>query len=170
LQTRPSNGYIYFPTIGFAVDATSVYWTTSDSVMKVSTGGGPVTTLASAQNFFYSSGVAFVDLAVDAASVYWTTADSVMKVSKDGGAATTLASAQNSPSGIAVDATSVYWTNYYGGSVMKVSTGGGTPTLLASGQTLFPAIIAVDTTSVYWMASGGTMSTPSYLLMKLTPK
>jgi len=60
---------------GIAVDATSVYWTTSTTVMKVPLGGGTLTTLASGQTGPNA-------IAVDSTSVYWTnniTSGTVMK-------------------------------------------------------------------------------------------
>jgi sugar lactone lactonase YvrE len=165
------------PANGIAVDATSVYWTAeaSGTVMKVSTGGGIPTTLASGQ---YRP----TAIAVDATSVHWTNgADSnanngtVMKAPLDGGTLTTLASGQNGPTAIAVDATSVYWTDTFAGTVMKVSTGGGTPTTLASEQD-GPHGIAVDATSVYWANGDGTVmkvsiggGTPTVLISLASP-
>jgi sugar lactone lactonase YvrE len=100
------------------MDATSVYWTNSNegsgTVMKVPTGGGTPTTLASGQS--YPNGIA-----VDATSVYWTNfGGTVMKVPTGGGTPTTLASGQGEPYSIAVDATFVYWTNYGSGTVMQL--------------------------------------------------
>jgi hypothetical protein len=133
---------------GIAVDASSVYWTDLDGVMKAPLGGGSPTMLATGQS---PRGIA-----VDATSVYWTNvgyigpSGSVMKAPLEGGAAIALASGQYTTQGIAVDATSVYWTN--GEGVMKVPLGGGTITALvadASRQSGTYAI-AVDTASVYW--------------------
>ncbi len=131
-----------------AVDATSVYWTdVNGALMKVRSGGGTPTTLATAQSA--------AALAVDASNVYWANGDgTVMKVPTDGGNPTALASGQNNPAGIAVDAHSVYWSNYGDGTVMKVPIEGGTPTTLASGQSS-PLAIAIDSTNVYFTNDHG---------------
>lgn len=77
-----------------AVDAGSIYFTTSDSIMKAPVGGGSPTTLASAQKMTNS-------FTLDSENVYWTTYDkqlggstvsAVMKMPRDGGTPSTLAS------------------------------------------------------------------------------
>jgi hypothetical protein len=156
-----------------AVDATNVYWTSSDSataagqVMKVPIAGGAPGVLASGL-----SRPGF-GIAVDATNVYWTNSGyyttsfadgTVMTVPIAGGAPTTLASGQNQPAGIAVDATSVYWANLGDGNkagtgaLMKAPITGGMATVVAAGQE-YPSI-AIDSTSVYWTTSAGVLKAP----------
>jgi hypothetical protein len=148
-----------------AVDDTTVYWTTADSLVKIPSDGGSVAPVA-------SEGSRPSDIAVDGDYVYWTNRDkgTVMKVSTNGGVPVTLASGQGQPVRMAVDAVNVYWTTpssyssdgrHIPGAVMKASLGGGTPSVLWVGDA-DPGDIAVDDTSVYWLAG---MS-----VMKLTPK
>jgi hypothetical protein len=150
---------------GIAVDATSVYWTNLEAVMKVGLGGGTLTTL-------YPSGMEYLTgpIAVNATSVYWPSyvdpTNNVMTMGLDGGTVTTLSSDQDTQYGIAVDATSVYWTNYVGGTVVKLELGRGTPTTLASGQ-INPYYITVDATSVYWTQGTSDQDAPPGTVMKV---
>jgi hypothetical protein len=133
-----------------AVNATGVYWTVGDDVLKTPLGGGVTTTLASAQT--YASGIA-----LSATNAYWLNfsaayAGSLVKAPLGGGTPTTLLAGLDEQSGIAVDATSVYWTSYNPGAVMKVGLDGGTPVTLAVGE-VGPNQLAVDATSVYFTNS-----------------
>ena len=140
-----------------AVDATSVYWTSSGdgsvAVMKVPLCGGAVSTLAVGPDGNATG------LAVDTSRVYWVSngnrADgwALMSVPVNGGTSTTLASGPGYSGGLTIDATSVYWTNNSmgnasSGTVMRMPLGGGAVTTLAS--QVSPLGIAVDATSAYW--------------------
>jgi hypothetical protein len=158
----PSQSWSY----AIATDGSNVYWTTANTVSKMSTSGGPSTPIASGQMYPYS-------IAVDVSNVYWVNYGStsasdgtVMMAPIGGGSAIPLASGQAQPNSIAVDATYVYWTtsSATNGSVLKVPIAGGTPTTLASGQTNARSI-AVDATSAYW-----TNSIDLGPVMKVTPK
>ena len=183
---------------GIAVEGTSVYWTehsggipnfpgTDDGrVMKVPSGGGPSTMLASRQD--YPSYIR-----VDATSVYWTTLSmgiggelymrgraSVMRAALDGSKASTVVFVDPAPDSdvfygdIAVDATSIYWAylgtwrtdHYEDGAILRVSLVDGTSTTLASGQS-GPYSIAVDASSVYWVNDGASRDDRQSSLMKV---
>jgi hypothetical protein len=102
-------------------DATNLYWTTKDSVMKVPLRGGQPTPIATGLQ--PSNGVV-----VDSGVVYFTDEESVLKVAATGGPSrcspTVLASAQEIPLGIALDDINVYWTTQSNsgtqGTVMKL--------------------------------------------------
>jgi hypothetical protein len=99
-----------------AVDASSVYWTTLSTVMKVGVNGGSPVTLAAGGNNFQC-------LAIDGQALYWddSGAGTILKVPLGGGQVTTLASGESGAAGIAVDATSVYWANSNAGTIKKVT-------------------------------------------------
>jgi hypothetical protein len=156
--------------MGLAVDATNVYWTNigtsannflDGTVMAMPKGGGPVTTLASGQDFPKA-------VAVYGASVYWTNYDAansggaasgaVSRVSTTGGPVTVIASGQAFPWDVVADENSVYWTCNESGVVRSAPAGGGTISVIAENCPLAdnqygcenPAGIAVDATNVYF--------------------
>jgi sugar lactone lactonase YvrE len=94
-----------------------VYWTTTNSVLRVPTGGGATETVASSQ-------ASPAGVAVDSSGVYWANRSSsgtIQHVTSPGANVQTLATGQNDPHGIALDANTVYWTNTAAGQVMKVA-------------------------------------------------
>ena len=146
-----------------ALDATNVYWGTTDGrVMKVLKSGGTSTTLA-----FYRASVQ--NLVVDASNVYWTTGTGdIMETPIVGGSSTALVAVRTRIMGVAVDSTSLYWIAYDGEGTgaararAEGGAGGGTPTTLWSGSDT-PEAIQIDATSVYFTTASGE-------LLKLTPK
>ncbi len=138
---------------GIAVNAASVYWTDSTTVMSVPIVSGPTVTLASGQLFPGP-------IALDPTSVYWADSSTVMKAPLDGGAPVTLVTvtgAAGSADGVAVDGENVYWTQSVNtssglaGDVMSMPLDGGAATTLTpSGWVLGPRPqLAVDPTGVY---------------------
>jgi hypothetical protein len=143
-----------------AVNGSNVYWDNggmeqgteyirTSALVTVPLGGGPPTTLASAQ------GIGMGGLALDAANVYWSyetgtgqamAYGGVFSMPLGGGTITTLAAQRYCTSGFAIDGASVYWTELYG-NLMKVAIGGGTPVTLATNGAF--AVVS-DGTYVYW--------------------
>jgi uncharacterized protein DUF5050 len=134
---------------GIAVDATNVYWTTSDgNVMKVPVGGGSPTTLATGQSNPFG-------IAVDATRVYWANdiaQGQVVSALIAGGGMQTLASAQPSPARVAVSNGVIYWT--INGSVMKLPLSGGNPVALNSSPQGSMGGLALDPDTLYWASIG----------------
>ncbi len=137
------------------VDATYVYWTAGDSVLKVPIAGGPVTTLASGQ--MYPNAIA-----VDSTHVYWLASGNLYSAPLDGGAPTLLAAtafgAGIAPS-MVVDSEAVYCTSGTGDTLLKVPLAGGTAVPFVTGQIAISGL-AIDATNVYWttaLSNAGTV-------------
>jgi sugar lactone lactonase YvrE len=149
-----------------AVDATSVYWTTSDgkgggAIHKVAVDGkGKPSVLATVPGSDYGGPIG---IEVDDKFVYWlvsTEQGSVQRTSKAGGMVTTLATGQRTPYGLALTPDAMVWTDYgsaiLSGAVMmlpKSSTKATEPTKLADKQKS-PWCIVVDATDAYWATTG----------------
>jgi len=139
------------PTAGanaIAVDSTSVYWVTNESVMKAPLTGGTPTTL------FSGTYGPLLGLALDATNVYWTNSNgTVMSVPLGGGTPVTLASGQAEPESIALYGANLYWVDWNSGNLMTLPLGmdAGAPVILAAAGQVYA--LAAGPTGVYW-ASG----------------
>jgi hypothetical protein len=164
---------------GIAVWGTDVYWASvawgSDAgpsgtgwLQTVSTDGGPVTILGTAQIPF--------GVAVDATDVYWTSAaDSNADTSggllrmtpRSGGATKVLAASVQGIGNLALGPTGVYWVAT-DGSVMRTPLGGGTASTVVSppmGEAIF--CFAVDESNLYWASGSSGNSSSSIRKMPL---
>jgi hypothetical protein len=154
------------PPFAVALDDTSAYWTTNESVnfpqtsstvMKIGLNGGTPVPLASAQ-------VSSLAIAADQTTVYWVSNEGVFAVPSAGGQVRTIAT-QSSVNYLAIDATSVYWLagSLQGASVMKAPKQGGDAVPIATlSASRSGNGIAVDGASVY-VEQNGTV-------LKITPK
>jgi hypothetical protein len=147
---------------GIAVDDEAVYWTSIDSVMRLSKSGGEPVALTTGEG-------APDAIVVDATSVYWVddqAADgggpALRKVDKRGGQPVTLASgALFDPTvreagggwvaqtwSLAQSGASLYWASYQESSVTRFDKATGQATTVATGLEGIDAI-AVDASFVY---------------------
>jgi hypothetical protein len=137
---------------GITVDATSVYWTTADLVMKAPIDG-------SAAPKILSGSTQPNAIVVDATNVYWTdsaTGDppygGVLTIPKDGtstGNATTLVANAGNVGGLAVVGGTLYYAVWPKGIFSAPIADGGAPTTIESGFGA-PAGIAVSSTQIFW--------------------
>jgi hypothetical protein len=123
-----------------AVDATNVYWTTSNgtAVLQVPVDGGTVTTLA-------SLGQPVGELVAASGNVYFDADGAVLSIPAGGGTIVTLVSA--GAYSFAVDASNVY--TFEGTSLVQTPLAGGPAITLAAGVPQ-GGEIAVGTAAVYW--------------------
>ena len=137
--------------VDVVVDATNVYYASSDGVRTVHKDGTGLVTMAAI--------VGAAAVAVDSVNVYWTTAvngtGSLVGMSKTGGVQTTLwSSGSELGNFVATDGTSIYWT-------VGTLTSGGPMSVLPNGTgltTLTPSLtaprgMALDSNVVYFASS-----------------
>ncbi|HEY1690694.1 MAG TPA: hypothetical protein VGG39_00945 [Polyangiaceae bacterium] len=148
-----------------ALDATNVYWGTSDGrVMSIPKSGGTATQLA-----YYEANIQY--LVVAGSNVYWTTGTGdVMQTPVAGGSTTAVVVGFEQITSIAADATNLYWAQYDeqdyqtpgSASVQRMSLAGGAPTTVWTGSDV-PEALQVDATSVYFATDSGNV-------FRVTPK
>lgn len=145
-------------TIGIAVDATDVYWTTShDEVYRCAKAGCALSpTLLTQQGFGRDA------IALDDANVYATDDSRLYACSKSGCASPTVLTTTHAPTtNLVTDGANLYWsmkTGQNAGGVFRCPvTGCAAPELIAS--VVQPGGIALDASRVYWSdAVSGTIA------------
>jgi hypothetical protein len=141
---------------GLAIWGSDLYWASDPPsgtgwLQTVSTAGGPVTILGTAQVPF--------GVAVDATDVYWTSApdpgDSnstwLLRMTPRGGGATkVVATSMQGIGNLALGPTGVYWVPPYG-SLMRTPLGGGTAsTVVSAPPGVVITCVALDESNLYW--------------------
>ncbi|WP_437285086.1 hypothetical protein [Sorangium sp. So ce406] len=136
-----------------AVDATHIYWTAGDEVLKLPLDGGSPIALAS--GFYPGKGIA-----LDADHVYWIALyDAVLKVPKSGGPAVVVASLSTGAQNVAVDDQSVYMGEWGSeevdgfAKIVKAPKTGGALSDVAQAKNSVD-VVATDASSVYWINRG----------------
>jgi len=144
---------------GVALDATNVYWVSSDPgavyaiVQSAPLAGGAVNTLGTTTIPMVGEGVV-----VNSTSLFFVgyepTANIgyVNQVPLTGGVPTQIWTSPTMPSNVidlATDGTNLYWTDFAAGNVYSMPIAGGAVTTMATGITN-PLTIAVDSTNVYF--------------------
>ncbi len=129
-----------------AVDADSVCWGTSITVLIATKTTKAVSTIASSQSKPKS-------VTLYGSSVYWINDKSVMRASKTGGEPTILATEENAPEQLRVGSDGVYWVVYFSNELRFLAHAGSQPQTL-NAEYVRPKSLAIDATSVYVAENG----------------
>jgi hypothetical protein len=139
-----------------AVDASEVYWTTSEGTWWAPKAGGAATALL-------PHGV--IDFEVDGGDLYFIAGSELARMPRDGGAPTVLATGLVDPMVLAVGLTHVFVACGGGGNsgtttgyVAVVPKIGGSSVVLANNLLAWPRSIAVDATHVYVAIRDGDLA------------
>jgi len=166
------------PGLGIAVDASHVYWTAEDGVVRrVAKNGGDVETVRSGAALGYG-------VAVDATNVYWTEWASdrwvIQAQPKAGGDRTVLASVGVLPGSVVIgDGRFVYWNADHAvgdggtpmfGSVHRVPAQGGAVQDLAVNQRGAQELHLGDDGFLYWAASDANTKRSGPDVIRRVPK
>jgi hypothetical protein len=144
----PANAIKVGDSACLAVDATDVYYTTSQNpgnVMKVPKAGGVPVAIVTNQ-----AGPA--GIALGGGFVFWTTPSTttINRSDLDGSNYKSLNSVNGvKPQPITADAANVYWTDITSGDVWQMDFNGGSVVHISLGEGA-PRGITVDATTVYW--------------------
>lgn len=140
---------LYLPS-PLAVDATDVYFLTSDALLKVPVAGGVPSVVAPATNASYSA------VALDDDNVYWTNYDapgSAQQTPKAGGAVVTV-DADEYAAGLVLADDKMCWASFGQNAIKCAPTAGGPAAVFAANQNAPRWGIAADSTHLYWMTEG----------------
>jgi hypothetical protein len=148
-----------FPGNGFAIDATNVYWGTTDDAY----GNGrvmtcPKTGCVSAPTILATNQRGLNALAVNATTVFWDQAGdlstTIVSCSVGGcdGVPTPYATNQPSVTTIALDGANAYWTTW--ATVVSCPLAGCTAPMELAAAIYNPASVAVADPYVYWLFDG----------------
>jgi hypothetical protein len=133
---------------GIAIDATSIYWTTYDTIRSCAKNNCVPTTLASNQQFPRG-------ITTDASNVYWTTATNVQQCPKNNCTSPNVLATAQAPLGVATDGTDVFFAASGGGVVQRCAVSGcnNLPTTLVS--PFQPYYVAIDKQNLFLTSQDG---------------
>jgi hypothetical protein len=140
---------------GLALDATSLYFTTSDgTVQRRSKQGGGATSVATGQHV--SNG-----FAISGVSLVWANeaTSSINEMLTDDSGTQALVKAQNKPHQAAVSDSNLYWTNF-GDNTVGVAQRDGSDVHLITSAGALNAVVG-DSTNVYFSTLDGAVSVAS---------
>ena len=142
---------------GVAVDASHIYWASSNSIGRANLDGNP----ASVNTNFISGATNACGVAVDGTHIYWGNGNAIGRANIDGNPASvnqSFITGAHSVCGVAVDAGHVYWGNFQPGpgTVGRADLAGTPASVNQSFVTggAFLCGVAVDAGHVYWGNNG----------------